>query len=162
MKKRIAILSMLGMMPWVALLAQQQATTTFKVSARVDAFCLITALDLNFGIYTGQAGVQRIGSTQMQATCTPGTTYNVGLNEGTTPGATINQRKLALGSNTLDYQLYSDSARSIIWGNTPGTDTMTGVGNGLAYDFTIYGAIPAGQAVPAGEYADTITVRVYY
>jgi spore coat protein U-like protein len=164
MKRRIALLLMLGVMPWAELHAQSQtATTTFKVTAKVQAVCQVTALDLDFGIYVGAVGSPaRLGSTQMMVTYTPNTSYSVGLNEGTTAGATINQRKMASGTNTLNYQLYSDSARSVIWGNTPGTDTVTGVGNGLAVDHTVYGSLPGGQAVPAGDYADTITLRVYY
>jgi spore coat protein U-like protein len=166
MKPRVrsAFLVLLGLMSWAELHAQSQTVqTTFRVSARVEAVCQVTAVDLDFGVYTGvQGGPVRVGSTQMQATCTPGTTYNVGLNEGTTAGATINQRKMASGANTLNYQLYSDSARSVIWGNTVGTDTVTGVGNGLAIDHTVYGSLPGGQAVPAGDYADTITIRIYY
>ena len=72
------------------------------------------------------------------------------------------QRKMVSGANNLNYQLYSDSARSTIWGETTGTDTVTGVGTGLAQDHTVFGAIPGTQNIPAGDYADTITVRIYY
>jgi len=69
---------------------------------------------------------------------------------------------MASGTNVLNYQLYSDSARSTIWGNTVGTDTVTGSGTGLALDHTVYGSIPAAQVVPAGSYQDTITVTISY
>ena len=162
MKQRIALL-MLGLMPCAGLHAQSQtAETTFRVTARVDAVCAVTATDLAFGTYTAQAGTPLQGTTLLRATCTPGSTYNLGLNEGTSPGATVNQRKMASGANSLNYQLYSDSARNTIWGNTPGTDTVTGLGTGLAVDHTVFGAVPAAQVVPAGDYADTITVRIYY
>ena len=65
-------------------------------------------------------------------------------------------------ATALNYQLYSDSTRSAIWGNTPGSDTVTGVGTGLTQDHTVFGAVPAAQSVPAEEYADTITVRIFY
>ena len=39
---------------------------------------------------------------------------------------------------------------------------MTGVGTGLAQDHTVFGAIPGTQNIPAGDYGDTITVRIYY
>ena len=163
MKHRIAVLLMLGLMPWAELHAQsQQVSTTFRVSARVEAVCAVTATDLAFGTYTSAGGSPVQGTTLLRATCTPGSTYNVGLNEGTSPGATINQRKMASGTNALNYQLYSDSARQTIWGNTPGTDTVTGVGTGLAVDHTVFGAVPAAQVVPAGDYGDTVTVRIYY
>ena len=163
MNQRIAVLLMLGSMPWAELHAQsQQVSTTFRVQARVEAVCAVTASDLNFGTYTAQGGSPQTSTTLLRATCTPGSTYNVGLNAGTSPGATVNQRKMASGTNALNYQLYSDSAHSRIWGDTTGTDTVTGVGTGLAQDHTVFGSIPAAQVVPAGNYADTITVRVYY
>jgi len=163
MNRKLAVLLMLGMLPWTAVHAQSQtASTTFRVTAKVEAVCEVSASDLAFGSYTSQAGTQLQGTTQLRTTCTPGSTYNVGLNEGTTSGATVNQRKMASGSNALNYQLYRDAARSQVWGNTPGTDTETGVGTGLPQDRTVYGAVPAAQVVPAGEYADTVTVRVYF
>ena len=165
MKCRMAIpvFLVLGMLPWAAVHAQSQtATTTFRVTAKVQAVCEVTSNDLNFGTYNPKASSPHQVTTLLRATCTPGSTYNIGLNEGTSPGATINQRKMASGANALNYQLYSDSARSTIWGNTTGTDTVTGVGTGLSQDHTVFGAVPAAQAVPAGDYADTITVRVYY
>jgi len=163
MMRHVAILLMLGVLPWAEVQAQSQTvSTTFRVQARVEAVCEVTASDLAFGTYTSQGGTPLQGTTLLRATCTPGSTYNVGLNEGTSPGATVNQRKMASGTNALNYQLYSDSARSVIWGNTTGTDTVTGVGTGLAVDHTVFGAVPAAQVVPAGDYADTITVRIYY
>ena len=163
MIRRVAGLLLLAAMPWAELHAQSQTvSTTFRVQARVEAVCEVTASDLNFGTYTSQAGAPLQGTTLLRATCTPGSSYNVGLNEGTSPGATVNQRKMVSGAQALNYQLYSDASRSRIWGNTPGTDTVTGVGTGLAQDHTVFGAVPAAQVVPAGDYADTITVRIYY
>jgi spore coat protein U-like protein len=46
--------------------------------------------------------------------------------------------------------------------STTGTDTVNGVGTGLSQDHTIVGAVPAAQVIPAGGYADTTTVRIYY
>ena len=161
MMRPITFFLVLGILPWAGLHAQQAAETTFRVTARVNAVCQVTANDLDFGAYNPKASSPHQVTTLLRATCTPGSTYQVGLNEGVT-GGTINQRKMASGSNALNYQLYSDPARSSIWGNTQGTDTVTGVGTGLAVDHTVFGAIPQAQVVPAGDYADTITVRVYY
>jgi spore coat protein U-like protein len=164
MKRRIAVLLVLGMLPWVELAAQQQnATTTFRVTARVNAVCDVTSNDLAFGIYNPKASSPHQVSSLVRATCTPGATYQVGLNAGTSPGATVNQRKMVAGSNTLNYQLYSDSARSSIWGDTPGTDTVTPpAGTGLSQDLPVYGTIPPAQPAAVGDYSDTITVRVYF
>ena len=161
MKKRAAVLLMLGLMPWAGLYAQQTTQTTFKVSAKVQAVCEVTASDLDFGNYSSQAGSPLRGTALLRATCTPNTTYDVGLDQGQS-GATVNERKMMSRASSLNYQLYSDSARSAIWGNTTGTDTVTGVGTGSVIGHNVYGSVPAAQSIPAGDYVDTITVRVYY
>jgi spore coat protein U-like protein len=159
----VSVLLVLGILPWAGLHAQSQtAQTTFRVTAKVMAVCEVTANDLAFGTYNPKASSPHQVTTQLRATCTPGSTYQVGLNEGTSPGATVNQRKMVSGANNLNYQLYSDSARSAIWGNTQGTDTVTGVGTGLVQDHTVFGSVLPAQAIPAGDYSDTITVRVYF
>ena len=165
MKYRIAVpvLVVLGMMPWAELPAQgQTAQTTFQVKATVQAVCEVTATDLNFGNYSAQTGTPLLGTTTLTATCTPQTTYNIGLNKGTTPAGTINQRKMVSGANTLDYQLYTDSTRANIWGETIGTDTVTGSGTGVGVPHTVFGSVAGAQKVPAGAYADTITVTITY
>jgi len=72
MKMRMAVLLMLGTMPWAVLHAQSQpVSTTLRVHARVEAGCTMTASDLD-----------RHAATLLRATCTPNTTYDVGLNSG--------------------------------------------------------------------------------
>jgi spore coat protein U-like protein len=44
---------------------------------------------------------------------------------------------------------------------SPGPGTETGVGTGQAVDHTLFGS-PASKFVPAGEFAETVTVHVYY
>jgi spore coat protein U-like protein len=68
----------------------------------------------------------------------------------------------AAGQN-LGYLLFQDNARTLNWGNTPGTDTPAAVnGNGSAQTMAVYGQIPANQFVTPGSYADTITATVNY
>ena len=163
MKPRFAVMLVLGVMPWAQLHAQEQTvSTTFRVSARVEAVCEVTATDLAFGTYSAQAGTPLQAQTTLRATCTPGMTYNVGLDQGTSPGATVTARKMVSGTQQLSYQLYTDASRNAVWGNTPGTDTVTGSGTGIAVDHTVFGAVPAAQLVQAGDYQDTVTVRIYY
>ncbi len=136
------------------------ATTTFGVSATVQSTCLISATSLAFGTYTGTA----VNSTStVSVTCTNTTTYNVGLNAGLASGATVTTRKMTgPSSSLLAYSLYSDSARSVNWGQTVGTDTVSGTGNGSAQSLTVYGLLPAAQYVNPGSYTDTITATITY
>ncbi len=136
------------------------ATTTFQVTATVQATCLISATNLAFGTYTG---VQVAQTSTISVTCTNSTTYNVGLNAGTAPGATVTTRKMTGPAGALlGYALYQDAAHSINWGNTVGTDTEAGTGNGSAQTLTVYGLLAAGQFVTPGAYVDTITATVTY
>jgi len=136
------------------------ATTTFQVTATVQATCLISATNLNFGTYTG---VLVSSTSTITVTCTNTSPYNVGLNAGTAPGATVTTRKMSgPGGALLAYALYQDAAHSINWGNTVGTDTVAGTGNGNAQALTVYGQVGAGQFVTPGAYVDTITATITY
>ena len=139
----------------------QTKSATFRVSATVHAACEVTALDLNFGQYTSQTGSDHTGTARVAVMCTPATAYNVGLHAGAATGAAASQRRMVASANQLNYQLYQDSSRSKIWGNTAGTDTVPGAGTGQSVDHTIFGAVPARQVIPASDYGDTITVQLY-
>jgi spore coat protein U-like protein len=49
------------------------------------------------------------------------------------------------------------------WGNTPGTDTPAAATASLTPSvLTVYGRVPAQQALPVGSYTDTVTITVSY
>lgn len=137
-------------------------TSTLTTQVTIAAACTInTAATLNFGSQgVLSANADQTGTLQIQ--CTNTTSFNIGLDAGTGAGATVAARKMTSGINAVNYSLYSDSARSIVWGNTIGTDTVAGSATGAAQSFTLYGRIPA-QATPApGTYSDTVTVTIMY
>ena len=139
-------------------------TTTFQVTANVVAQCSITAADLAFGA-VNPVGGNVDQTTTLTVKCTKDSSYTVGLNGGTTTGSTIASRLMANGANTMQYQLYSDSARSAIWGNTSGSWVSgTGLGMGTGQALVVYGRVPSGQTnLAVGSYAEpTITVTVTY
>ncbi len=138
------------------------STATIAVSASVLSSCGVTALPLAFGTYSPTQSTNTTTTTTIAVTCTNGTPYNIGMNAGGGSGATVATRKMTSGSNTLNYTLYSDSGYSTVWGNTIGTNTTTGTGSGLTQTITVYGSITALQAVPAGSYADSVTVTLTY
>lgn len=138
------------------------ASTSFAVTATVNASCSISANPLAFGGYDPFSASPNDALTTLSATCTATTPYTVGLNAGTGSGATVATRKMTSSSNTLNYSLYQDAARTTVWGSTIGTDTVAGTGIGTAQSLTVYGRIPASQNVPAGNYNDTIIVTITY
>jgi spore coat protein U-like protein len=135
------------------------ATTSFTVTAMISNSCTISAGNLSFGTYTGAV---LNGTSMIVVSCTKNAPYYVGLNAGTATGATVTTRKLTSGTHTLNYALYSNSGLSTNWGNTVGTDTVTGTGSGTNQPLTVYGQIPANQSLIPGTYSDTITATITY
>lgn len=138
-------------------------TATFGVSAMVNATCTVVANLLDFGNYNPLSGSALTATTTVSATCTNGTPYTLSLNAGNTGNFT--NRLLVNGGNNLNYNLYTSSAYTTVWGDgTGGTATNAGTGNGTAQPYTAYGRIPSGQNVPASvtSYSDLITVTVTY
>ena len=75
--------------------------------------------------------------------------------------------RLTTGSDTLNYNIYRDAGRQLVWGNTPGVDTGTQTiavpNNGSAsVTFTLFGRIDALQEIRPGNYTDALTVTVTF
>lgn len=135
-------------------------TTSIPITATVQRACSISTTNLNFGTYTR---VQLDGQSAIQLTCTNGTAWNVGLDAGTFPGATVTTRDMnGPGPFELGYSLFSDAGRTVNWGNTVGTDTVPGTGTGVSQTLNVYGRIPAAQNVRPGSYVDTIVATITF
>jgi spore coat protein U-like protein len=133
----------------------------------IAASCTVSATTLDFGTQTLIDINSNIDATAtLTVTCTNTQPYNVGLDAGLHDGGSgINARKMQIGatSDRVNYQLYSDSAHTTVWGNTVSTDTVAGTGSGDGQAITVYGRVPSGQTNPkVGTYNDTITVTVTY
>jgi len=137
------------------------ATGSFNVQVTIASTCVVTgATALNFGTQGVLAAAVNQTST-ITVTCTNTTPYNIGLNQGVN-GSTVTARQMSSGSAPINYSLFSNSGMTTNWGQTVGTDTVAGTGNGSGQAYTVYGQIPA-QSTPApGTYTDTITVTVTY
>lgn len=137
-------------------------TDQFQVTATVIAACDVVAQDLPFLNYDPVSSSPLDASATVAVTCTNGTTYNVGLDAGAGSGATVSSRRMTSGANTLSYSIYTNAARSTVWGATLGVDTVAGTGTGAQQTLTMYGRAPAHQTAPTGSYTDTVTVTVTY
>lgn len=141
------------------------ATTSFPVSASVANNCLVSATNLTFAAYDGTATVDATSTVSVR--CTKNTAYNVKLDDGN--GNSFAPRKLLNGADALEYNLFSDSGRTLVWGETVGVNTVADIGKGMAAisanPHTVYGRVLnslANQDAPVGSYADTINVTVEY
>src|SRR3546814_18752365 len=66
----------------------------------------------------------------------------------------------ASSSSYISYELYSNTGRTLRWGNTLNVDRVSATGAGTAQMFTVYGQVPAQTTPAAGTYADTVNVTV--
>jgi spore coat protein U-like protein len=162
---KLAVAGTLAMVAGTVGAAPSPATTTLNVSANVASNCLVTAAPLTFADYDGSAAVD--GSADLSVRCSNGTPYTISLGDGA--NGTIAQRLLSDGTNDLEYNLYTAAARTTIWGQTVGTNTVGGTGQGMsstkANTHTVYGTIAnnaANQDAPVGSYTDTVAVTVAY
>ena len=132
---------------------------SFTASATVSANCLVSAQDIDFG--TTGALTSAVDSTgNIAARCTPGTPFSIGLNGGLANG-TPTQRLMTLGSSSIQYGLYRNSARTQAWGDNV-NNRATGLGTGLQQNVTVYGRVPPQATPPPGTYSDTVVATIRY
>ena len=114
---------------------------------------------VNFGQYNVFATVPNtngIGNVTIYCKGNPGMV--VALSSG--QSNTYSSRVMQNGVNQLNYNLYTSSARTNIWGDgSGGSITVVIPGNGTT-SLSIFGQIPAGQNLPAGTYTDVIIVMI--
>ena len=132
--------------------------------------CSVSTSPVNFGAYNPIGGAAGAGVGNVEITCfgTLGVllSLNVAVGKGNN-GATYNDRKLASGTSRLQYQLYSDAALQVVWGDsgstTVGSTVLLSLLSGTKVNMPVYGTLPANQrSATAGSYSDAISVVVTY
>jgi spore coat protein U-like protein len=134
----------------------------FTVSATVINNCNIGATNLSFGTAgVLGAGINALGS--LSVTCTNGDAWRISLNGGGSGNVAARNMQRQGGGGSVSYQLYTDAARSVPWGDgSAGTTRVTGTGSGTSQAATVYGRVPP-QATPLpGNYSDTITATIEF
>lgn len=146
----------------------QTETANLDVSATVAASCTISTAALAFGTYdpiVTNASDPLDATGTVTVTCTNGSTTAITLGQGANADGTSTdaapERRMAAGTDHLSYDLYSDTGRTTVWGNTAPT-SVAHTGTGTSTDLTVYGRITGGQNVPAASYADTVVATVTF
>ena len=142
----------------------QTAGADLTVEATVTSNCTVSTSALDFGSVNTLSGADVDGTGGVTVTCTNGTDWSAAANAGTGAGATLLNRRMTSGGNLLSYSLFTNAARTSVWGDGTGTTaTVDNTGTGAAQNFTVYGRVAAGQTgVPAGDYEDTVAVTISY
>jgi len=161
-KKATFVLAASLFMPFQQSAHSATATTTLAVTAQVLSTCVVVAAPLAFGVYDPAANSD--STSIITVTCTNGLPYQVGLDGGQSGPAATEARNMTglVSGDSLPYALYRDSARSLNWGNTPGTDTVAATAALVPSLHTVYGRIESGKYVSADNYSDLVNVTVTY
>ena len=158
----VAALAGLGLILGAGAASAAIDTENLQVQVTIVSECKVQSAPLlDFGSQ-GVLDSAQNGSTTIGIQCTNTTPYTVRLDAGSGAGATVADRLMTLGAATVSYSLFRDAAHMLVWGETDGTNTVAGTGNGAVQTLDVYGQIPA-QTTPApGLYTDTVTVTVSY
>jgi spore coat protein U-like protein len=122
------------------------------------ATCTLSVQGANFGSYDVFHPDSLDGVANIALSCDAAVPYSIALSPGS--GA-YSLRKMTSGPHALDYNLFVDAARTMVWGDAS-AGTAVATGNAASASHVAYGRIPARQNVHAGSYSDTITVTVTY
>jgi spore coat protein U-like protein len=79
--------------------------------------------------------------------------------------ATYRPRVMTNGADQIAYNLYSDAAFTVVWGDlSEGTGVYTrhNPPNGRWIDLTVFARIPARQDVSVGTYTDSLVVEINF
>lgn len=162
--KNLSVLATASAVAAMSVVAVDAATTTDTFTAQIiiqDDCDIVSVANLDFGTQ-GVLAANVDATAALSVQCTNGTTYDIGLDNGTTAGGTIATRLMTDGVNTVSYQMFSDAGRTTNWGETIGADTIASTGTGAAQAFTIYGRVPIQTTPAAATYTDTVTVTVTF
>jgi spore coat protein U-like protein len=130
--------------------------------------CSVATGTLAFGSLSPLSAANTDASGEVRVSCggTVGLLIPWKLELGPGSGS-VAARRMTGPSATLNYNLYRDAARSVVWGEgTAGLDAFTLL-NALGWSadvvLPVYGRIPGGQRlVPPGVYTDTIMLTLTF
>ena len=132
-------------------------TSSFQVGMDVTASCSLSASNLSFSSMPTGTTAGSDAAADILVSCSQGTAYQISLSQGSNFSG---GRRMINGGSFINYELYSDPSRTNIWSTS---QVLSFTGNGASQSHTIFGRVPAGQAVPnTGSYADTIIATISY
>lgn len=153
--------STVGNCSTISSLNRNPTQTPFTVSAQVAGGCSITASDVDFGTQTWlTANIDQTGTLSIR--CPISVSYTIGLDGGATGAIDPTQRQMSNGVDDVTYGIYQNAARTLPWGNTIGSNTVSSTGTGSFQNFIAYLRIPPQTTPPADLYDDSVIVTVTY
>lgn len=123
------------------------------------AVCSVSSQGLVFGTYDTFSSQSLESAGNIDISCDSLATYSIALSTGS---GSFLQRTMVFGSRVLNYNLFTDAARTIVWGDGTGsTATVSGV-TGSTASHSVYGRVPARQNAYVGNYSDNVTITINF
>ncbi len=121
-----------------------------------DVVCNYTTTPIIFEPYDPTFARESKGNGGISLTCNQQTAISILLNANP-----ASYRSLKNNNNILRYNLYVDPALTRLWGDgMSGTTPLQATARIIT--FPIYGIIPAGQNIAAGNYSDILNITINY
>ena len=146
------------------LLSAATATANLGIGTTVSANCSITTTAVTFPAAYDPVGTNAAadsdGTGNIAVTCTKGAGTSIALNLGANFTGTQARMKGPGATDYLNYQLFSDAARTVDWCGV--TRTIAAAPSKATQNFIVYARIPRNQDVSVGAYADTVVATLNY
>ena len=130
------------------------------------ANCKLTVTPLDFGLYNPGVTAPLDVTGNIDVRCTGGAgSFVLTISQSASGG--FAPRRMVSGPYLMEYNLYADPARQLIWGDgTGGTVVNSGEkrapGRPVSFSFPIYGRIFPRQNVAEGMYTDSLLITSVY
>jgi spore coat protein U-like protein len=158
LKSSLGLSLLLVLLSLFFFMGEGQAATCNFTSAGNVAFGSYNPLSAN-------PPLDSTGSFSIQCNYNPSRNVTISIGTSLYSGG-FNPRKMknSGSADLLNYNLYTTSARTVIWGDgTQGTSTVSQVClRNVVYPFTIYGRVPASQDVGVGTYSDQVVITITF
>ena len=137
---------------WIAAIAALGVTPVYAVN------CTLGVQGVTFGPYDPLSAQSTDSAGSISVSCDSSDTFTIALSSG---HGMMLSRQMQNGAYSMTYNLYTDSLRSVVWGDGTGSTTLvSATGTGATY--AVYGRIPPAQNLPAGTYNDSIIVTLMF
>jgi spore coat protein U-like protein len=169
--KNKTALSAAAVLAVLAVSQSAQAQTTLGVSASIGSTCIVTTVNMAFGVYDPTSATDLNSTTpgQVQLACTTGAVPKIDISNGSNFTTT---RRMSSGAAFLGYGVYqptSNAAGAACPAVGAGTAwvsgspfTLTAAPSTASRAYNVCGRITAGQSSAVGNYSDTLTATITF
>lgn len=137
----------------IRLLAAVLAAAAATAADAAPSCKSLTVTSLAFGNYDVYSAAPTDSAGTIGYSCPPPTVPFVTIDAGLAFGSGTRRMARAGGGDFLAYEVYTDAARSLVWGAVP---VPVPAGNGITVPY--YARVFALQDVSVGSYSDTLIV----